>query len=315
MRLLKSLSFLIISWAVISGCRKPVNSNTAPVAIAGLDLQVWWPVTSTQLNGSYRDVDHNVKEVSWAKISGPNSYHLENKNALKTNISGLEIGVYLFELTVTDTMNLYDKDTMTVTVERDPGLYNNTAPKVSASEMILLLELPDNEMVLTAAAEDLENNITTYKWTKISGPDSFIFQNENLLTTRVTGLEKGAYVFELTVTDLGGLFDTASVQVIVGEVPVNPTEVIIKNPSWDSWENDYFFGFNIYDYVPAGVFFLKPYIQGESANEWIPAVLYGSTADSTGNFLPKYSLQGNGECWLWYQGSPTWKSPDIKIAY
>ena len=120
--------FLIIIVLVANtGCKKHslgttttyysfTSTNTAPKAYAGLDFLVWSPNNMAQLNGSYRDDDNNIKEVSWAKISGPNSCIIENKNSLETRISGLEKGVYQFELTVTDNMNLYDKDTMAVTV-------------------------------------------------------------------------------------------------------------------------------------------------------------------------------------------------------
>jgi len=212
---------------------------------------------------------------------------------------------------VTDSMNLYDKDTMAVTVHPDPGFYSNTAPMASVGDMILLLELPDNELILPGAAEDLENNIMTYKWTKISGPDSFIFQNENLRNTRVTGLEKGTYVFELTVTDLGGLFDTARVQVIVGELPALTREIIINNLTWDY---DCCIGFKIDAYIPAGSFF-KPYIQRENDSEWTPAISVSSSGYSTGNFLFVYSLHESGQFWVWRQDFTTRYSVNIKIVY
>jgi hypothetical protein len=107
-----------------TGCKKdpPENSrsNTAPIAYAGGDVFVWSPLSESELNGSYSDYENDVKEVSWAKISGPNSYVLENKNSPHTKISGLEKGVYEFELTVTDKMNLYDKDTVVVTAGEIP---------------------------------------------------------------------------------------------------------------------------------------------------------------------------------------------------
>ena len=60
--------------------------NTAPHASAGEDIFVWSPSYLITLRGSYSDNENNVKKVSWAKISGPNSYRIENEDSLSTKI-------------------------------------------------------------------------------------------------------------------------------------------------------------------------------------------------------------------------------------
>ncbi len=138
MKIHNRLLWLIITMimAINVGCKKestvlrpgdpdtpviPIQENTAPVVYAGGDLFAWPLLNEVELNGYASDNENNISVVSWAKISGPNSYKFENKDSLQTKISGLEAGTYQFELTVTDKMNLYDQDTMVVNVGEISG--------------------------------------------------------------------------------------------------------------------------------------------------------------------------------------------------
>jgi len=120
-----SFSLMLIAFVLVlnMSCEKDPtyqdgngSSNYAPNANAGADFFVWSPVDGAKLNGSYSDLENNVKAVSWEKIFGPNSFTLANKDSLSAKISGLEQGLYKFELTVTDEGNLVDKDTVSVLV-------------------------------------------------------------------------------------------------------------------------------------------------------------------------------------------------------
>ncbi len=66
---------------------------------------------------------------------------------------------------------------------------------------------------------DPDNNITSYAWTKLSGPSPFIIANANAVQPQVTNLTQGVYEFELKVTDAGGLFSKDTVQIIVNPIP------------------------------------------------------------------------------------------------
>ena len=94
----------------------PATGNTSPVAYAGEDVFVLMPLNFAKLNGSASDYENNISRVNWSKISGPGSYAFEKQGSLDTKVKNLVKGVYHFELTVTDEMNLVDKDTMVVTV-------------------------------------------------------------------------------------------------------------------------------------------------------------------------------------------------------
>lgn len=119
---------VIILIAGIASCKKetaipkentpvqPVIPNTAPVANAGLDMKIELPNNFTVLQGFFYNADGIFKKVEWRKVSGPDSCVIVDKDSLKTVISNLREGVYEFELTVTDKMNLFGKDSVKVEV-------------------------------------------------------------------------------------------------------------------------------------------------------------------------------------------------------
>lgn len=96
----------------------PPIVNTAPKVKEGGDEYVFLPANSCILTGSAVDKENNIHRVLWSKISGPSSFEIENPNSLSTRVKDLEQGVYQFELTVTDLLGLYGKDTINVNVVR-----------------------------------------------------------------------------------------------------------------------------------------------------------------------------------------------------
>lgn len=62
---------------------------------------------------------------------------------------------------------------------------------------------------------DVNKNISSYLWTKISGPSSFNIANANVVQTQLTNLVEGIFLFQLRVTDAGGLFSMDTLQVSV----------------------------------------------------------------------------------------------------
>jgi hypothetical protein len=92
---------------------KPVNQP--PVADAGPDQDILLPTNIVNLDGSASsDPDNNIISYQWKKIAGPSSFAIVNTNTAQTQVTNLIEGNYLFELTVTDTKGLFDKDTVQV---------------------------------------------------------------------------------------------------------------------------------------------------------------------------------------------------------
>jgi len=220
-----------------------VRVNRSPVANAGIDQIINFPVSSTYLDGrSSSDPDNNLATYAWAKIAGPASYNIHTPSTTETLITGLAFGgLYQFELTVTDSMGLYAKDTITVFSNRPP---------VSNAGSYQLINLPANTVILDGNnSSDPDNNITSYTWTKLYGPLAFNIGNINSAQTQVNNLAEGDYTFSLKVTDAGGLISTSQINVSVDTII--PGNIIMINGL--HWTNDCNFSVNnIGSYIPAG---------------------------------------------------------------
>ncbi len=95
---------------------QPVIQNSAPKVYAGGDLKIELPQNFYVLKGSFSNADGNFKKTEWRKLSGPDSCIIVDKDSLITEVSNLSEGVYEFELTVTDKMNFFGKDSVKVEV-------------------------------------------------------------------------------------------------------------------------------------------------------------------------------------------------------
>ncbi|HNU15957.1 MAG TPA: PKD domain-containing protein, partial [Chitinophagaceae bacterium] len=178
--------------------------NVPPVANAGIDQTLTLPTDSTTLDGSTSgDADGTITTYAWNKISGPAAGTITNPSSVTTSVTGLVLGVYQFELTVTDNNGATDKDTMQLTVNPAPNV-----PPVANAGIDQTLTLPTNNTTLDGSAStDPDGTIATYAWAKISGPVAGTLTNPASVTTTVTALVQGTYLFELTVTDNNGATD------------------------------------------------------------------------------------------------------------
>lgn len=138
--------FLYASMALLvfltSSCKKELENNLqqnnqqfnapnkAPIAQAGTDISIVLPANEIILNGRYVDSENNIKSIEWTKLSGPDSFLIENKNELKTRVSNLQEGVYQFELAVIDHLDEIGKDIVTITVKPGTTIENQNGEVV-----------------------------------------------------------------------------------------------------------------------------------------------------------------------------------------
>ncbi len=197
---------------------KPAVVNSPPVANAGPDKIVNLPTNSTTLSGSGSDTDGSIASYAWTKLSGP-SATLTNQNAATLLLSNLVVGVYTFQLSVTDNQGATATDAVTVTV-----LAANQAPTANAGSDVTIT-LPTSTAVLNGSGSDPDGSIASYAWGKVSGPSAGTLTNATTPTLTLTGLAQGVYVFSLTVTDDKGFTNTDEVTVTVNAVVVNAPPV------------------------------------------------------------------------------------------
>ena len=96
--------------------------NQSPVAIAGSDTTIYLPDSSFQLNASNSyDPDGNIASYQWQEISGPNTAVASSMKGAQVDLSGLEDGIYQFQLTVTDNQGASSTATINISVVKNSG--------------------------------------------------------------------------------------------------------------------------------------------------------------------------------------------------
>jgi hypothetical protein len=205
--------------------------NKPPLANAGKDQVIALPADSILLDGSAStDPDGTIREWRWSRISGSPAISIDNAEAAKAMAGNLGIGIYLFELKVTDDQGLSAADTLKVTV-LDPVQPNR--PPVANAGSDTVITLPANTILLDGSGStDPDQNISRFEWTKIAGPFSFVIVKPGEIQTQATNLVQGKYEFELMVADANGLLSRDTVQVLVNLPLLCPNLAIIRSGPW-----------------------------------------------------------------------------------
>jgi hypothetical protein len=235
MKAIVKLVCCVFVFSLMISCKKETScegcatkNNKPPIAIAGPDQIITLPTDSVSLDGSNSsDPDGMISSYLWTKISGPTSFNIHKSADSITKVKTLVAGTYLFELKVTDNGGLSAKDTMQVIVD---AVITTNHPPIANAGTNQTITLPTNAVNLDGSAStDPENNITSYLWTKISGPSSFNITNTTATQTQVTNLAEGVYLVELKVTDAGGLFAKDTMQITVQIIVPPPLNCDITN--------------------------------------------------------------------------------------
>jgi hypothetical protein len=139
--------------------------------------------------------------------------------AATTTLTGLIAGTYVFQVLVTDNGGLTATASRTVTVAPAPAA--NVPPIVNAGND-QTIQAPVSTATLTGTAADSDGTIASYLWTKISGPAGGAIQSPGTISTLLTGLLPGTYLYRLQVTDNSGAITQDDVQVTVLAESNNP---------------------------------------------------------------------------------------------
>jgi hypothetical protein len=185
-----------------------VNTNQAPVANAGNNFSTTNNYAYLSGGASY-DPDGSIATWAWSQVSGPNTASILSGNTMFPTVQNLVGGTYVFQLTVTDNLGASASSTVSLTVGTDK-------PPVASAGGNFNVQLPQGTVTLDGSLSyDPDGTITSYAWTKVSGPAGGTIVTPAANTTQLTGLIAGTYVYQLAVTDNGGLTATAQVTVTV----------------------------------------------------------------------------------------------------
>ncbi|XP_074002486.1 dyslexia-associated protein KIAA0319 homolog isoform X2 [Numenius arquata] len=193
------------------------ENNSPPVAVAGPDKELTFPVESTTLDGSKSQDDQGIVFYHWENISGPSSVQMENGDKAVATVTGLQVGTYRFRLTVKDQQGLSSASVLSITVKEE----NNTPPRAHAGGKHVLV-LPNNSVTLDGSRSADDQGIVSYLWIRDGqspAAGDVIHGSDHEAVLQLTNLVEGTYTFHLKVTDAKGDSDIDSATVEVRPDP------------------------------------------------------------------------------------------------
>lgn len=201
---------------------KSLPPDIFPVANAGSNVTVSTSpgVVNLSAAASY-DPDGTILRYIWRKVSGPATGNIISPVSTTglTQITNLNIaGTYVFEVKVVDDRANWKTATVTVTVTS--GAVSNIPPVTQAGADQATITSTAN--LNGAMSYDPDGNISSYQWTKISGPVTYSISNANVANPALSFLMLGDYAFELRTTDNAGAStrDTVIVRSSAAVLPV-----------------------------------------------------------------------------------------------
>ncbi|XP_054140879.1 dyslexia-associated protein KIAA0319 homolog [Melozone crissalis] len=193
------------------------ENNSPPVAVAGPDKELTFPVESTTLDGSKSQDDQGIVFYHWENISGPSSVQMENTDKAIATVTGLQVGTYHFRLTVKDQQGLSSASVLSITVKEE----NNSPPRAHAGGKHVLV-LPNNSVTLDGSGSADDQGIVSYLWIRDGqspAAGDVIHGSDHEAVLQLTNLVEGTYIFHLKVTDAKGDSDVDSATVEVRPDP------------------------------------------------------------------------------------------------
>nr|XP_045376306.1 dyslexia-associated protein KIAA0319-like protein homolog isoform X2 [Camelus bactrianus] len=203
------------------------ENNKPPQADAGPDKELTLPVDSTTLDGSKSSDDQKIISYLWEKTQGPDGVQLENANSSVATVAGLQVGTYVFTLTVKDERNLQSQSSVNVIVKEEIN-----KPPLAKITGNVVITLPTDTAELDGSKSSDDKGIVSYLWTRDEGSPAageVLNHSDHHPVLFLSNLIEGTYTFHLKVTDAKGESDTDRTTVEVKPDPRknNLVEIIL----------------------------------------------------------------------------------------
>ncbi|XP_049630611.1 dyslexia-associated protein KIAA0319-like protein homolog [Suncus etruscus] len=203
------------------------ENNKPPQADAGPDKELTLPVDSTTLDGSKSTDDQKITSYLWEKTQGPDGVQLKNANSSVATVTGLQVGTYVFTLTVKDERNLQSQSSVNVIVKEEIN-----KPPIAKITGNVVITLPTDTAELDGSKSSDDKGIISYLWTRDEGSPAageVLNHSDHHPILFLSNLVEGTYTFHLKVTDAKGESDTDRTTVEVKPDPRknNLVEIIL----------------------------------------------------------------------------------------
>src|SRR5690606_32484051 len=155
-----------------------------PVADAGNAQTITLPTSTISLDGSGTGAAAaSISSNEWATVSAPSGETITTATSGVTAVTGLAEGVYVFELTVTDNNGATSTSSVTITVKAAP------LPPAADAGTDRTISLPQDTVILDGSGSSAPaGSISSYEWTKVSGPSGETITATTSAITAITGL-------------------------------------------------------------------------------------------------------------------------------
>ncbi len=198
--------------------------NASPTAVAGADQQVSAGDMVTLDGSGSTDPDDGIAGYQWVQLAGP-SVVLSDPAGMQPDFPAPQAdagGVSLsFQLTVTDHGGLQDSDTVIVNI-----LSGNQPPVADAGPDQTVLE-GDLVALDASGSSDPDDGLASYQWTQTSGLPVTLSDSRAVspsFDAPMIDSVSEQLVFELSVTDRGGLNAVDQVIITVNQNSAPPVD-------------------------------------------------------------------------------------------
>ncbi|WNO07948.1 PKD domain-containing protein [Teredinibacter sp. KSP-S5-2] len=190
-----------------------MSPPVSPKAVLNASLTYVLTGNNVQLDGSGSTDDLGITHYYWSQTQGtPISGISASEPILSFNAPTVtSVETLSFQLRVVDASGLEDAATVDITV------YPSNAAPVAVATAPTTADERTRVTLTGSGSSDVDNNIVSYQWSQLSGPDVNI-RNSNSSDANVSIdnlSEDTQFRFQLTVSDLFGETDTATVSITI----------------------------------------------------------------------------------------------------
>ncbi|XP_001352876.3 dyslexia-associated protein KIAA0319 [Drosophila pseudoobscura] len=193
-------------------------TNSPPIAEAGANATTSLPINWVLLNGSESKDDIGIKTYQWRQLNGPNNAVILQSNTSMANATSLTLGLYEFQLSVSDENNNTATDSTWVKIVQE-----RNAPPVANAGGDHSITMPVTAIYLNGSKSWDDLAVVKYLWTREDNSlaaGMIVADTDKQPVMILTNLVHGRYVFKLTVSDDQGLTSTDTVSVNVHPDPM-----------------------------------------------------------------------------------------------